>query len=136
MDRVLDVDEFLMRAARDLFALDRRIRWVAFEEPGRPSRWVSRDPVGGTLWIKTGSRGNELLDPMILVLAEEREADSGHGNISHPLRFLILAYDDLVQVAARCGVVSFISAGIDPAADACALANELASLAATYGRAG
>ena len=86
MDRVLEVDEFLMRAARDLLALGRRIRWVAFEKLGRPSRWVSRDPLHGALWIETGSRGNELLYPMIMVLAEERDAVSGRGNISHPVR--------------------------------------------------
>lgn len=128
--RDLDGNKFFKRIVKDVLVLDRRIRWVAFEEAGQPPRWVSRNPVDGRLSVGTGGCGDELLDPLVLVLAEGREEIYGHGSTSRPLRFLILVYKDLVQIATRCGPDSHISVGMDPGADASGLAEKLASLAA------
>jgi len=121
---------FFSRIVRDVLAIDRAIRWVAFEEAGHEPRWVSRDLESGKLWVGTGSRGDGLLDPLILVLAERRDELYGHGSVVRSLRFVILAYDGLIQVAAPCGPDAHISVGIDPAANVYALAEKLASLAA------
>jgi hypothetical protein len=130
--RALGNDAF-RRIVKEVLALDRRIRWVAFEEAGQPPRWVSRNPADSRLSVGTSGCGDELLDPLILVLAEEREEIYGHGSTRRPLRFLMLVYNDLVQIAARCGPDSHVSVGMDPATDAYALAEKLAGLVAEHG---
>jgi len=129
-------DDAFRRIVKEVLALDRRIRWVAFEEAGQPPRWVWRNPADGRLSVGAGGCGDELFDPLILVLAEGREEIYGHGSTSRPLRFLILVYRDLVQIATRCGPDSHISVGMDPGADASGLAEKLANLAAPHGCAG
>ncbi len=119
----------------DVLALDRAIRWVTFEEAGHAPRWVSRDVANGRIWVGASSCGDELLDPLVLVLAERRDEIYGHGSVARPLRFLILAYDGLIQIAARCGSdshINVVNVGIDPAADLYTLAAKLASLAAAW----
>lgn len=73
----VDERDFLGRILTDILALDSRIQWVAIEEAGRPPRWVWRDLAQGGLLAGTGACGNELLDPLILILAEGPEAIYG-----------------------------------------------------------
>jgi len=129
----LDERDAFKRIATDVLALDRRIRWVAFEEAGHPPCWVWRDPVDGGLSVGAGACGSELLDPLILILAEGREEIYGRGSVSHPLRFLILVYNDLIQIAVRSGPDSHVAVGVDPTADACTLAEKLAEMVAGHG---
>lgn len=129
----IDEKDSFKRIVTDVLALDRRIRWVAFEEAGRPPRWVWRNPADGGLSVGAGTCGSELLDPLILILAEGREEIYGRGSASHPLRFLILVYNDLIQIAVRSGPDSHVAVGTDPTADACTLAEKLAEVVAGHG---
>lgn len=128
--RVVAGIEFFRRIVRDVLSLDRAIRWVAFEQAGQPPRWVSRDPENGKFRVGTGSCNDEMLDPLILILAEGRHEIYGQGSSLRPVRFVLVAYDDLVHIGVRCGPDSHISVGVDPSADAYGLAAKVADIAA------
>lgn len=114
-----------------ILSLDRAIRWVAWEETGQPPRWVWRDPGKGNLQRGTGSWNDELLDPLIPVLAERRNDIYGMETDSPQVRFIIIAYRNLVQVAVPCGPHSHLTFGVEPGADACRLATTAAGMAAS-----
>ncbi len=128
--RVVAGIEPFRHIVRDVLSLDRAVRWVAFEQAGQPPRWVSRDPESGKFLVGTGSCNDELLDPLILILAEGRHEIYEQRSSLRPVRFVLVAYDDLVQIAVRCGPDSHISIGVDPSADVYRLAAKLANSAA------
>lgn len=123
-------NEFFGRIVREILSLDPAIRWVALEEAGYPPRWVWHDPEEGQLRLGTGAHADELLDPLILVLAEGRDElyGAGDGSPSQPLRFVLLAYDGWVQIAARWRRDAHVSVGVASTADAYRLGRKLASL--------
>jgi hypothetical protein len=127
-DRDHDSDTRFQLAAEEILALDCRVRFVAYEVLGHPVRWASKDSADGGLLVERGGRPGELIDPAILLLAEERDMPANRLWSSHPLKFMVMVYDDLTQVAARCGPGAFVYAAVDSSADAHAMAWRISSI--------
>jgi hypothetical protein len=116
--------------AQEVLSLDAGIRWIALEEAGREPRWAWRDPETGRLCTATTTGSANLVDPLLLMLAEGRDELYGHEAITNPHRllFVVLAYTDLVQVVARFGLNSHVSVATDCRADVYTLGTRLADL--------
>src|SRR5208337_3741327 len=86
--------------AQEVFSLDTAIQWVALEEAGREPRWVWRDRETGRLHGGTTKINAELVDPLLLMLAEGHDDLYSPEAITNPHRllFVVLAYEDLVQI--------------------------------------
>lgn len=114
--------------AQVVFSLNAAIQWIALEEAGREPRWAWRDPETGSRRAGTTTRDAELVDPLMLMLAEGRDDLYGHDAITNPHRllFVVLAYADLVQIVARFGAHAHVSGATDPSINANALGARLA----------
>lgn len=105
--------------AQQVFSLDSAIEWVALEEPGRRPRWAWRDPRNGDIRGGTVSCDGQVVDPLLFLLADQ-PGSSGHETVDNRLRvrFIVLAYADMMQVIARlwasAHVVVALSPGINP----------------------
>lgn len=118
------------RIARDVFSLDPGIRWVAVEEIGCPPSWAWRDPESGKLCLGETTSDDELVDPLLLMLAEGRDdlcGDSENASARH-LLFVVLAYRDMAQIVVRLGRGAHVSVATDPHLDAYRLGARLARL--------
>jgi hypothetical protein len=104
---------------------------VALEEAGCAPRWAWRDPESGKLCVgETTSNNDELVDPLLLMLAEGRDdlyGDSMNANERH-LLFVVLAYADMAQIVARFGRDAHVSVATDEHVDAYRLGTRLAKL--------
>lgn len=116
--------------AQEVLSLDAGIRWVVLEEAGREPRWAWREPETGRLCTATTTCNADLVDPLMLMLAEGRDELYGHEAARNPHRllFVVLAYADLVQIVARFGVNSHVSVATDCRADAHTLGMRLVNL--------
>jgi hypothetical protein len=116
--------------AQEVFSLDAAIQWVALEEAGREPRWAWRGPKTGSLCVGTTTYDAELVDPLLLMLAEGSDGSHGHDAITNPHRllFVVLAYADLVQIVARFGPHAHVSVATDQSIDVNALGARLANL--------
>ncbi len=106
--------------AQQVLSLDSGVEWVALEEAGREPRWAWRDRNSGALCAGSAGGNAQIADPLLLMLAE------GDGDVRaeetvddpHHLRFVVLAYGDMVQIVARLGAHAHVtvaaSPGIDP----------------------
>ncbi len=103
---------------RRSFALDAAFRWIALEQAGRQPR------------VGTTANYAQLVDPLLLMLAEEDENPCGQQEraSSHWLVFVVLAYTDSVQIIARFGLDAHITVGVDPDADAHTLGARMINL--------
>jgi hypothetical protein len=106
--------------ASTVFSFDAAIQWVALEEAGHEPRWARR----------TTACTPELVDPLLLMLAEGREDLYGEeaGRVPHRLLFVVLAYADFVQIVARFGADTRVSVAVAPGADAYVLGTRVAGL--------
>lgn len=106
--------------ARQIFSMDAAIEWVAMEVAGRGPHWAWREPSSGKLCSGTTSFAYEVVDPLLLVLAEPPSSPGGEAAIDNPHRvqFIVLAYSNTMQIVARLDpnahVVVALSPGIDP----------------------
>ena len=116
-----------MTLVRGVFSLDPAIEWVALEEAGREPRWAWRDAGTGRLCTGKATNNAELVDPLLLMLAEGRNDlyDDETSANSHHLLFVILTYADLLQIVARFGLHAHISVAIPPGTDAYVLGTRL-----------
>jgi hypothetical protein len=116
--------------AQEVFSLDAAIEWVALEEAGREPRWAWRDSENGILYSGTTTNDAELVDPLLLMLAEGHDNLHGQGadTYLHRLLFVVLAYADLVQIVARFGLDAHVSVAVERRADAYTLGTRLADL--------
>lgn len=112
--------------ARHVLSLDSAIEWVALEEAGCEPRWAWLDSITGDLCA--GSAGNvQVVDPLLLMLAEgsgdlhEQQRDAS----PHPLRFIVLAYPDMVQIVARLRPSAHVTVAVSPGVDAYVLGTKL-----------
>jgi hypothetical protein len=107
-----------------VLSLDSSIEWVALEEPGREPRWAWRDAKSCALCA--GAAGDvHIADPLLFWLAE------GGGDLAdeqHPVRFIVLAYDDVVQIVARLQPGAHVTVAASPGVDPYALGRKLTSL--------
>jgi hypothetical protein len=116
--------------AQKIFSLDAAIEWVALEEAGREPRWAWRDPETGRLCAGMTTDNAELVDPLLLMLAEGRDDLYGDETSANPhhLLFVVLAYADLVRIVAWFGPEAHISVAFAPGTDAYALGTRLIKL--------
>ena len=115
--------------AREVFSWDAAIGWIALDDPGRRPQLKWRDPDTRLGAVDTTP---EVLtvDPLLLMLAENRGDIYSGGNSAHPrdLRFVVLAYRDRAQIVTRFGRYGQINIGVTPAADAHRVETRLAGL--------
>ena len=116
--------------AQGVLSLDAAIKWVALEEAGREPRWGWPDPENGHLCIGNATYNDELVDPQLLMLADGREdlyGASANSNGRH-LLFVVLAYEEMLQIVARFGPDARVSTAVDRHANACWLGTRLIEL--------
>ena len=91
--------------AQEVFALDTAIQWFALENVGRGSCSARRDAETGTVLAASATPDTELVDPLVLMLAEGRDGLYGQeeSRSPHRLRFVVLAYADVVEIVAWFG---------------------------------
>ena len=111
--------------AQHVLSLDSSIEWVALEEPGREPRWAWRDAESGCLCAASATGNAHVADPMLFLVAE------GGGELAgeeHRVRFIVLAYDDAVQIVARLRPGAHVTVAASPGIDPYALGTRLTSL--------
>ena len=115
--------------AREVFALDMAIQWFVLENAGREPCYARRD--GETGEVLAATRPDcEIVDPLVLMLAEGRDGLYGReeGGNPHGLLFVVLVYQDWVEIVAQFGPYGRAGVGIDRNADACSLGTKLTEL--------
>lgn len=115
--------------AQEVFALDTAIQWFALEKVGRGSCCARRDAETGTVFAAT-TPDTELVDPLVLMLAEGRDGLYGHEESTNPHRllFVVLAYADVVEIVARFGRSGHAGVAVNRHADVYALGRKLTQL--------
>lgn len=127
-------NDTLRSLAQDVFALDSAIQWVALEEAGREPRWAWREAETGRLYSGTTARNAELVDPLLLMLADGRDSLCSNAAITKPHRllFVVLAYADMVQIVARFGPEAHVSVAAERRAEAYTLGTRITALLQRY----
>ena len=106
--------------AQQVLSLDTGIEWVALEEAGCGPHWAWREPNTGKLCSGTTTFNYEVVDPLLLLLADHPSHLNAEGAIDNPhrVRFIVLAYTNTMQIVARLNpgahVVVALVPGIDP----------------------
>jgi hypothetical protein len=118
------------RLAELVLSLDAAIEWVALEQAGHEPRWAWRDPESGTVYAGAAAANLNVVDPLLLMLAEGDCDRSGGDANARPYRllFVVLAYAEMVQIVARFGADAHLSVAVSPQVDAYALGSRLTSL--------
>jgi hypothetical protein len=116
--------------AQRVLSLDSAIEWVALEEPGRRPRWAWRDPRSGGLYGGTISCDRQVVDPLLLMLADQPGVETGGETIENPhrVRFIVLAYADMMQVVARVQPSAHVVVALSPGTNPYALGTKLVNL--------
>ena len=91
--------------AQEVFALDTSIRWFTLENIGRGSYCARRDAETGTVFAMAATPDTELVDSLVLMLAEDRDGlhSREQSRNPHRLLFVVLTYADVVEIVARFG---------------------------------
>lgn len=106
--------------AQQVLSLDAGIEWMALEEAGRGPHWAWREPSTGNLCSGATKIDYEVVDPLLLLLADHPGHLNSDGTIENPdrVRFIVLAYTNMMQIVARlhpnAHVVVALAPGIDP----------------------
>jgi len=116
--------------AQEVFALDTAIQWFALEKIGRGSCCARRDAETGAVFTAATTPDTELVDPLVLMLAEGRDGLHGEegGRSPHRLRFVVLAYADVVEIVARFGRYDHAGVAVNRHADVYMLGRKLVEL--------
>src|SRR5712692_8645099 len=116
--------------AQEVFALDTAIQWFALEKVGRGSCCARRDAETGTVFAAATTPDTELVDPLVLMLAEGRDGLYGQEESRNPhgLRFVVLAYADVVEIVARFGRSGHAGVAVNRQADVYTLGRKLTEL--------
>jgi hypothetical protein len=116
--------------AQEVFALDTAIQWFALEKVGRGSCCARRDTETGTVLAAAITPDSELVDPLVLMLAEGRDGLYGQEESTNPHRllFVVLAYADVVEIVARVGRSGHAGVAVNRHADVHALGRKLTEL--------
>jgi len=116
--------------AQQVLSLDASIEWVVLEEVGRQRRWAWRNPKSGSLCAGTTTTGCQVVDPLLLMLADHADELSGEETFDNPHRvlFIVLAYADMMQVVARLRPNAHVVVALAPGIDPYALGKRLVSL--------
>jgi|ERR1700687_2541699 hypothetical protein len=116
--------------AREVFALDTEIRWFALEQAGREPCCARRDAETGRVFAAAITPETELVDPLVLMLAEGRDGLYGQEESRNPrgLLFVVLAYGDFVEIVVRFGRYHHAGVAVNRHADVFTLARKLTEL--------
>ena len=108
--------------AREVFALDTAIQWFALQKAGQEPCCAWRD-------AETGPDAAPV-DPFVLMLAEGRDGLYGQEESRNPhgLRFVVLAYADVVEIVARFGRSGHAGVAVNRQADVYTLGRKLTEL--------
>ena len=115
---------------QEVFALDTAIQWFALENVGRGSYSARRDAETGTVFAAATTPDTELVDPLVLMLAEDRDGLHGQqkSRNHNRLRFVVLAYADGIEIVARFGRYGHAGVAVDRHADVYTLGRKLTEL--------
>ena len=75
--------------AQEVFELDTAIQWFALEKAGREPCCARRDTETGRVFVAATTPDTELVDPLVLMLAEGRDGLEECRN-HHRLLFVVL----------------------------------------------
>jgi hypothetical protein len=116
--------------AQQVLSLDAAIEWVALEEAGREPHWAWRDPRTGSMRAGTTANSAQLVDPLLLMIAESSDDLYGGETAANPHRllFVVLAYGDFAQIVARLGRDAHLSVAVSPGINAYVLGRKLTTL--------
>lgn len=116
--------------ARQILSLDAAIEWVALEEVGCEPRWAWRDPETGELCAASTTNASQVVDPLLLMLAEGCDEVDAGVTLANPrhLLFVVLAYGDMVQIVARFGAGAHVSVAVSVGTDPYVLGTKLTNL--------
>lgn len=116
--------------AQEVFALDTAIHWFALENAGRGSCCARRDTETGAVFAAAPTPDTELVDPLVLMLAEGHDGLYGQEESRNPHRllFVVLAYADVVQIVARFGRSGHAGVAVNRHADVYTLGRKLTEL--------
>ena len=116
--------------AQEVFALDTAIQWFALEKAGREPCCARRDPATGSVFVVPTTPDTELVDPLVLMLAEGRDGLYGQGESRNArgLLFVVLAYADFVEIVVRFGRYDHAGVAVDRHADVYTLGRKLTEL--------
>src|SRR5712692_9413732 len=116
--------------AQEVFALDAAIHWFALENAGREPCCARRDAATGRVVAAPTTPDTELVDPLVLMLAEGRDGLYGQEKNRNPhrLRFVVLAYADVVEIVPRFGRYGHAGVAVNRHADVYILARKLTDL--------
>ena len=86
-----------------------------------------RDSSTGRVFAATATPDTELVDPLVLMLAEGRDGLYGQEKNRNPhrLRFVVLAYADVVEIVARFGRYGHAGVAVNRHADVYTLGRKL-----------
>jgi len=116
--------------AQEVFALDTSIQWFALEKAGREPCCARRDAETGRVFAAATTPDAELVDPLVLMLAEGRNGLNGQEKGRNPrgLLFVVLAYADFIEIVARFGRYDYAGVAVDRHADVYTLGRKLTEL--------
>ena len=114
--------------AQEVFELDTAIQWFALEKAGREPCCARRDTETGRVFAAATT--TELVDPLVLMLAEGRDGLYGQeeSRNARGLRFVVLAYADFVEIVARFGRHDYAGVAVNRQADVYTLGMKLNEL--------
>jgi hypothetical protein len=112
------------------FDLDSAIQWFALEKAGREPCCARRDADTGRVFAAATTPDTELVDPLVLMLAEGRDGLSGREERRSPrhLMFVVLAYADFLEIIARFGRYDYAGVAVNRHADVYTLGRKLTEL--------
>ena len=116
--------------AQEVFALDTAIQWFTLENIGRGPDCARRDAETGTVSVAAPTPDMELVDPLVLMLAEDRNGLHGQekSRDPHHLLFVVLAYTGIVEIVARVGRYGHAGVAVNRHADVYKLGRKLVEL--------
>lgn len=119
---------------QQVFSLDVAIEWVAVEAAGREPRWAWRDPEFGIAYVSSSTVSPQIVDPLLLTLAEDPENAYGEDGRPHPLHlvFVVLAYSEMAQLVLRLGADAHMTVTVSARADTHVLGRKLVKLLSGY----
>ena len=116
--------------AQEVFALDTAIQWFALQKAGQEPCSARREAETGRVFAVATTPDTELVDPLVLMLAEGRDGLYGQERRSNPhrLQFAALAYADFIEIVARFGRYDYAGVAVNRHADVYTLGRKLTQL--------
>lgn len=115
--------------ARRIFSLNPTIQLVVLNEVGSDECWAWRNPVTGEVCSHAAANTADAVDPLAFILSEDANGVAAQQSIDpYRLLFVVLAYDDILQILVRLGGTANLSVAVPPGTDAYALGRQIVRL--------